>query len=152
MIMEISWMGRLRPLGVVAIGFAMGLCAACSGTASRSSTAGLASDCIINRGVRDFDVLDEQNLILYGPGNTAYHVVMATPSTFIRGEIAIGIEDADGRICPYGGDAILVNGPLTERIPIRAIQGLDAADVEALKVEYGLIEAAGDAVTVTEIE
>lgn len=127
---------------------------ACAGFSPEDSSArsGLASDCIINRGVRDFDVLDERNLILYGPGQSAYHVELASASTFIRNEVAIGIFDTDGRICPYGGDAIIIEGPLNERIPIRSITGLSAADVEGLKVEFGIIEAAGDAVTVTPIE
>jgi len=130
------------------------LAGACAGTAGREPAARspLASDCIVNRGVRDFDVLDEQNLIIYGPGRSAYHVVMATRSVNIRGEISIGIFDRDGRICPFGGDAILIDGPITERIPIRSIEGIDEADVEALKVQFGVIEGAGDAVTVTEIE
>lgn len=133
---------------LAASGMLAGGCAA-SGTRVESA---LSSDCIVNRGVRDYDVLDNQNLIIYGPGRSAYHVLMTTPSNNLRNEIAIGILDSDGRICPYGGDAILIDGPIPERIPIRTIEALDEADIESLMVEYGLIEAAGDAVTVTEIQ
>ena len=118
----------------------------------RPLSAGLPSDCIINRGVRDFDMLDERNLIIYGIGRTPYHVVLATPSLNISNEYAIGILDEDGRICPYGGDAIIIDGPIREVISIRSIEAIDREDVELLKVQFGVIEAAGDAVTITEIE
>lgn len=133
---------------------AVGLVAACAGSSAGDGGGGsLPADCIINRGVRDYDLLDNRNLIIYGAGGNAYHVVMATPATTdLRGELGIGILDDDGRICPYGRDAIIIDGPITERIPIRSIERLDDADVEALQIEYGLIEPAGDAVTVTEIE
>jgi hypothetical protein len=108
---------------------------------------------MFNRAIRDFDVLDDRNLILHGPGSTAYHVVLTTPSDNIGGEISIGVlDDGDGRICPGGRDAILVDGVIPERIPMRSIEALSDADVEALKVDFGVIEGAGDAVTVTEIE
>jgi hypothetical protein len=139
------------PGGLIAILALSGLTGACAGGPDRISSA-LPADCIVNRGVRDYDVLDDQNLIIYGPGSSAFHVEMTTPSNNLRSEIAVGILDNDGRICPYGGDAILVDGPIPERIPIRSIEALDEADVEALMVRYGVIEAAGDAVTVTQIQ
>ena len=120
------------------------------GASFESSAAG--SDCIINRGIRDFEALDNQNLILYGPGNRPYHVVLATRAINLEGEFSISVLDRDGRLCPYGGDAILIEGPIDERIPIRSIAAIDEFDVEALKVQFGKIEPAEDAVTVTEIE
>jgi hypothetical protein len=134
--------------------FAVGAAAAACISACGGTGVTLPSDCIINRGVRDFDVLDNQNLIIYGPGHRGYHVVLVTPSINIRGEIAIGIVDGDedGRICSFGRDMILVDGPLREQMSIRSIEAVDGADVEALKVQFGLIESADDAVTVTEIE
>ena len=130
-------------------------CATGSGEGTRADAgqAGSAgSDCIINRGIRDFETLDNQNLILFGPGNRAYHVILTTPSINLEGEFAIGVFDRDGRICPFGGDAILVEGPLDERIPIRSIEAIDDLDVEALKVRFGKLEPPEDAVTVTDIE
>lgn len=126
---------------------------ACAGSGGIARTGGaLPSDCIINRGVRDFETLDNRNLILHGPGSRAYHVVLTTPAIDLSREIRIGVLDNDGRICPYGGDAIIIDGVIREQIPIRSIEALDPADVEALKVEFGLIEAADDAVSITEIE
>ena len=121
------------------------------GTAARDSTNAPRDECIINRGIRDFTALDNQNLILYGPGRRAYHVTLATPSLDLDHEISIGIYDTDGRLCSFGGDAIIVDGILRERISIRRIVAMDDEALDALLVQYGKIDAA-DAVTVTEIE
>lgn len=144
---------------VVAAGFACLVLAGCAGspstgdgtTANRISPA--ASDCIINSGIRDYATLDNRNLIIYGPGRRAYHVVLTTPSLDIEHEYRIGIFDRDGRICPFGGDAIIIQGPITERIPIRSIERLDDAQETALKVRFGKEEAASeDLVTVTDVD
>ena len=125
-----------------------------AGCASGSSErgAGLPSDCLLNRGVDDFDALDDANLIIYGTGRRAYHVVLATPSVGLEHEYAIGVYDDDGRICPYGGDMIIVDGVIREFIPIRSIEELDDAALEALRVEFGEIEAADDAVNVIQVQ
>jgi Family of unknown function (DUF6491) len=113
----------------------------------------VSSDCIYNSGVRGYATLDDENLILYGPGRRAYHVVLATPSFDLEHEYQIGILDRDGRICPFGGDAIIVQGPITERIPIRSIRALSDDEEFALKVSFGKEEAAPeDLVTVTDID
>ena len=153
--------GRL----VTAAGFGACLAAAgCAGTASTGGetalerSGGEPADCILSRSVRDYTGLDERNLILYGPGSRAYHVVLATPSFNLDGEWSIGVLDGggaggDGRICPFGGDRIIVDGPLVEQLSIRSIESIDDAGVEALKVRFGQEEAASDSVvTVTDIE
>lgn len=134
---------------VVAVG-----CASSSGSGSVGERRSLASDCIFNFGIRDFTMLDDRNIILYGPGRRGYHVVLATPSMNIRSEFSIGILDRDGddRICPYGGDSVLVDGPIRERIPIREIEALDDVGIEALLVEFGKAESGDAAIEVTEIE
>jgi len=128
------------------------------GQTALERSSGGGSDCFFNTGVRDFTALDERNLILYGPGSRAYHLVLATPSFNLEGEWSIGVLDGggiggDGRICPFGGDRIIVDGPFVERISIRGIETVDEAGVEALKVRFGKEEAASEElVTVTEIE
>jgi hypothetical protein len=130
-----------------------------AGCATSSSGGPLPSDCILGGNVRDFTPLDNQNLILYGPGNRPYHVVLATRAIDLEREFSIGVYDGDagfggvGRICPYGGDAIIIEGPITERIPIRSIEQIDDTDVDALLVRFGKAEPADDdEVTVTEIQ
>lgn len=130
-----------------------------NGESLSSSGGGSPSDCILGGSVRNYTALDNQNLILYGPGNRPYHVVLASRAINLESEFTIGVYDRDAafggisRICPYGGDAVIVDGPIRERILIRSIERIDDSRVEALKVRYGKTEAAdGDAVTVTELD
>lgn len=114
-----------------------------------------ASDCILSRTIRDFSTLDDQNLIIDGPGSRSYHVVLTTPSLNLRSEFTIGIvdRDGDGRVCPFGRDRILIDGPIREQMSIRSIEAIDDADVEALRIQFGITEPAPeDTVTVTDIE
>lgn len=162
-------MSKLKTVGVSLIGLlGCAACAALAGcatgspdgsTAARNSGSSLPADCILGGNVRDFMALDNRNLILYGTGNRPYHVVLASRAIDLEREFSIGVYDGDagfggiGRICPYGGDSIIIEGPFTERIPIRSIEQIDAAGVEALMVQFGKAEAADEGdVTVTEIQ
>ena len=119
---------------------------ACSHTGSESR-ASLPADCVIIRMISDYDALDGDDLIIYGAADTAYHVVLASPSIDIEDEFMIEVlDDGDGRLCPYGLDAILVEGRLFEEIRVRSIESIDPAELEALLVRFGEIEAAGPAV------
>jgi hypothetical protein len=126
---------------------------------ARSGGGSLPADCILGNSVRDYTALDNRNLILYGQGRRPYHVVLTTPAIDLEREFSIGVYDRDAafggisRICPYGGDAIIIDGPITERIPIRSIEAIDDTQVEALLVRFGKAEPADeDEVTVTEIQ
>lgn len=148
----------MRPIRLTALLGAAAAAAACvsspgGGEVAVSETRG-ASSCIFNSGIRDFTTLDERNLILYGPGRRGYHVTLSTPSQNLEYEFMIRLydRDDDNRICPYGMDLVLIDGPFMEQIPIREIVELDDEGVEALLVEYGLEEAADEAVTVTGVE
>jgi hypothetical protein len=126
--------------------------AACAGRDALRGE-GLPADCFLNRSVRDYDTLDDANLIVYGPGSTAYHVVLTTPAIDLEGEFVIGIyDDGDGRVCPYGRDAILVDGVVREEIRIRSIERIEDEDVEALMVRFGVSESDEESVNVEQIQ
>lgn len=149
--------GLTAALGVLAVAIGLAGCATTDAgdRAAPDDPGGRASDCIFSSSIRDFTALDNRNLILDVPGSRAYHVVLASPSLNLETEFRIGILDRDGdnRICPFGRDRILIDGPLREEISIRSIRQLDEEDLEALRVEFGLDEAAPeDSVTVTEVE
>jgi hypothetical protein len=155
-----KWLGTAL-LGAVVVTTLAG-CATgspASGETVRDTSFSSSNDCIVGSSVRDYTALDDRNLLLYGPGNRAYHVVLVRPAFDLESEFRIGVYDADagfggiGRICPYGGDAIIIEGPITERIAIRSIQALDDTAVVDLKVRFGKMEPADDdALTVTDLE
>lgn len=113
----------------------------CASTSQRASVR-LPADCILVRMIRDYNALDSDDLLIYASGGTTYHVVLASPSRNIEGEFMIEIFDAegDGRLCPYGRDAVLIDGPIFEQIRMRSIESIDAAELEALLVEFGELE------------
>lgn len=124
---------------------------ACSHTGGPDRAA-LPADCVLVRMISDFDALDADDLVIYGAADSAYHVVLSSPSNEIENEFKIGVyDDGDGRLCPYGLDAIIVEGQLVEEIRIRSIESLDEAELEALLVEHGEIEAAGPSVVPEQI-
>jgi hypothetical protein len=141
-----------RRLRIIPALLVLAVTVACA-TTERQNLGSLSSDCMFSRGIRDYRALDNRNLIVYGMGRRPYHVVLASRSMNVEHEFTIGVyDDGDGRVCPYGRDAILIDGVIPERIQIRSIEEITADEVEALEVEYGLVESADDAVTVTEVE
>lgn len=141
-----------RCLRIIPALLVLAVTVACASTEGQN-LGSLSSDCMFSRGIRDYRALDNRNLIVYGMGRRPYHVVLASPSTNVEHEFTIGVyDDGDGRVCPYGRDAILIDGAIPERIQIRSIEEIAADEVEALEAEYGLIESADDAVTVTEVQ
>jgi hypothetical protein len=115
---------------------------ACSHTDGQNSVR-LPADCIMIRTISDYDALDSNDLVIYGPADTAYHVVLASPSNDIEHEFMIEVvDDGDGRLCPYGLDSIIVEGTIVEQIRVRSIESLDEGELEILLVEFGELEAA----------
>ncbi len=50
----------------------------------------------------------------------------------------ISFYDRDGRLCPYGGDAVIIDGAFPERVPIRGITRLSESDLEVLYADFGI--------------
>lgn len=116
---------------------------ACVATPSTERTsAGVAArrndDCMFTVSLRDWRPLDDQNLILFESGRRAYHVELVRPAFGLRGDIMIGVFDRDGRICPYGGDAIVVDGPMPDRVTIRSMRRLSDDELDELYVQFGI--------------
>lgn len=124
---------RLFGTGLVAM-----LIAACATTTTGERAARAGDDCMFAVSLRDWRPLDNENLILFQSGRQAYHVELFRPAIGLTRDIMIGVYDRDGRICPYGGDAIIVDGPMPDRIPIRAMRRVSENELDALYVEFGI--------------
>jgi hypothetical protein len=115
--------------------------AGCTTTASNTvGTAASASadDCFFASTLSDWRPLDNENLILFTIGHAPYHVRLNRPAFGLDYSAVIGVYDRDGRICPYGGDAIIVDGSFSERVMIRSIRELDDSQLQALYVAHGI--------------
>lgn len=125
---------RAARLAALAAAFAaVGACAQSAAT-TRSS----ADDCFFASTLRDWRPLDDENLVLFGSGRTPYHVELFRPAMGLSFNVMIGVFDRDGRICPYGGDAIIVDGAVPDRIPIRSIRRLTDDELDELYVQFGV--------------
>jgi hypothetical protein len=119
---------------------AMMACAAMGPTAERTvdNAQAVFNDCLFAVGLRDWRPLDDRNLLLFGNGRRAYHVELLRPATGLRLEVMIGVYDTDGMICPYGGDAIVIDEPMPDQIAIRSIKRLSDDELDAVYVRFGV--------------
>jgi hypothetical protein len=124
----------------------------CSTTGSTTNTSARSSynDCFFAVSLTNWRALDDENLILFAGRRRPYHVVLSRPAFGLNHDFMIGVYDRDGRICPFGGDAIVIDGGMPDTIRIRSIQQLSTEQLEQLYVSFGLEDPAS--VEVAEIE
>jgi hypothetical protein len=120
----------------------LGILSACASTDGPERTADSeveyrGSDCILIRTIRDYTLLDDQNLLIWGPGKRAYYVTLFRPAFELRSSIRIGFSSRDDQLCPYGGDGIVAGTFNRETIGIRAISRVTEEEAEQLLVRYG---------------
>lgn len=72
-------------------------------------TLGRGADCTWARSISDWEVVDRDHIIVKGAGKDRFLVrfsgaCIANP----RFETEIGVVSRDSRLCPYGGDALII--------------------------------------------
>jgi hypothetical protein len=100
----------------------------------RGSAAERETDCIRTASIRDWDALDQRNLIVY-EGRRPFHVELAQSCFGLDFETMIGLYDrrGDGRICGFGLDRVIVDRALPEGCSIAAVDELTDEQAEELK-------------------
>ena len=97
------------------------------------------TDCFFANTPYDWRSLDDQNLVVWAPSRRCpYHVELFGRCHGLRFTDTIAFLDRDGRICPYGGDAIVVDGISPEECRIASIRRVTEHQLQALYVEFGL--------------
>ena len=127
----------IKRLGTGIAALLMTACAT-TPTADAPPPTARSNDCMFASTLRDWRPLDNENLILFALGRRPYHVELSWPAFGLTHDFMIGVYDRDGRICPYGGDAIIVEGPMPQRIPIRSIRQLDEQQLDAVYAQFGI--------------
>ncbi len=81
-------------------------------------------DCIFSRTINNWEILDRQRLILHAPTkNRPYFVKLALRSHELKFAHQIAVYSKfDNRFCPYGGNALFIDG---NRYTISAIKKID---------------------------
>jgi len=98
-------------------------------------------DCVFSRTVNGWTIIDEQSLILYAPSRSRpYYVRLNMQSFGLKYTHAIGVySQFDNRFCPYGGNALFIDG---DRFTIAAITKLDSDTAKQL-IAYSKKKKAG---------
>ncbi len=95
------------------------------------------SDCIIERTIRDYRVLDESNLVVTASHRDKYHIELTRPAYGLRSTWQIGFSSPGSRICPGFSELIVDDSFGPEAIRIRSIRRLVSEEYEDLLIRYG---------------
>jgi hypothetical protein len=117
---------------------------ACVGTPEEGSVAAdeaqsSRGDCILERSIRGYTVLDEQNLIVEGSGRRQYHLVLRRRAYGLRHSLGIVFDGTTSRICA-GFDEIRYEGSLggkSDSVRIDSIREISAEEEEDLLIQFG---------------
>jgi hypothetical protein len=115
---------RLGALGIVAaLPLAFGGCASTDGDGAKIPSGG--NDCFWAGSIHDWRAISDQSIVVWSPSKRCpYLVEFPMRCIGIRFAEEIGFSDRDGRICPFGGDAVIVPGPAGGRCTIASIRRL----------------------------
>lgn len=104
-------------------------------TAGDRAAAEVQTDCVRTALVRDWDVLDPRNLIVYESGRRPYHIELAQSCFGLDFATMIAVYDrgGDGRICGYGFDRIIVDRAIPERCSVAGVDELTEEQAALLK-------------------
>jgi len=112
---------------------------ACASTGSSSGPAfANDNDCFFAAAVSNWRPLDDRNLIVWTGRRNPHHVQLSMRSTNLRSQDTIAFTDRDGRICSYGGDAIVINGMMPDQISIASIRRLSEGELEEVYLQFGI--------------
>lgn len=129
-----------KQLFIVFISSTLAACAGGAGVAADGSGASEArsQDCILQSSIRDYQVLDDSNLVIRAGAKRQYHVELTRRAYGLRSSWNIGFRSPTGRLCGGFGDVIVDDGfDRTEAIRIRSIRALDADQLDDILVKYG---------------
>jgi len=119
----------------IAMAFALslaggGVATACtSGSSAQKGAKGVKNgqDCVFFRTIDNWQVLDDSSLVLWTSGDRdAYLVTLFRPSPELPFAIDLALQDGnrDGQLCAFGGDAVITDGPTSERLTINTLTKL----------------------------
>jgi hypothetical protein len=95
-------------------------------------------DCISQSSIRDYQVLNDSNLIITEGVKRKYHVVLSYPAFGLRSTWQIGFQSRSHRICGGMADLVYNDGIRgAERVRIHSIRELDPEDLDDLLVRFG---------------
>jgi hypothetical protein len=93
--------------------------------------------CISQMSIRDYQLLDESNLIVTGTGRRKYHIVLSRRAFGLRSTWRIAFQSSSGQVCSAFSDLIVDDGMGVEKIRIRSVRQLTPEEHDDLLVRFG---------------
>ena len=95
-------------------------------------------DCILQSTIRDYQVLDDRNLIVTASAKRKYHVELSRRAQGLRSNWSIGFKSPSGRVCS-GFSEILVDDGFgrKEAIALRSVREVNPDELNALLIQFG---------------
>ena len=95
------------------------------------------SDCNLIRTIRDYTPLSRDSMLIHVSGKRSYFVRLFAPSLGLRSSFQLATKSRDDRLCPYGGDSIIVDRMPGGEARIQSISRVNPAQVEQILIHYG---------------
>jgi hypothetical protein len=116
---------------------------ACAGSGEPRDDANLAGtstgrDCISQSSIRDYQVLDDSNLILTAGVKRKYHMKLSRRAYGLRSSWKIAFRSPSGRVCGGMSDIIFEDGFDTyDQIRVDSIRELSPEEADDLLIQFG---------------
>jgi hypothetical protein len=95
-------------------------------------------DCISQSTIRDYQVLDDSNLIVTAGGKRKYHVELNRRAIGLRSNWKIGFKSPTGRLCSGTGEVLVDDGfGRHERISMKSVRSVGPDELNDLLVRFG---------------
>jgi len=95
-------------------------------------------DCISQSSIRDYQVLNDRNLVVTAGVKRKYHMVLSRPAFGLRSTWQIGFRAMSQRICGGTADLVYSDGIMgAESIRVRSIRELNPEELDDLLVQFG---------------
>ena len=109
-----------------------------------------SNDCISQMSIRDYQVLDDSNLVVTERAKRKYHVILNRRAFGLQSTWHIAFRSQSGRICSGFSDLIVEDGMRKELIGIRSVKRLTPEEHDDLLVRFGKKEPAAKQTTAPE--
>ena len=95
------------------------------------------NDCISQGSIRDYEVLDDGNLIVSTGVKRKYHVALMRRAFGLRSAWQIGFRTRAAQVCPGLSDLVFDDGTGVQSIQVRSVRALSPEEYNDLLVRFG---------------
>ena len=98
------------------------------------------SDCISSGTIRDYQVLDDSNLIVTAGSSRKYHIALSRRAIGLSSSWSIGFRSNTGQLCAGFGEVVVDDGLGPDRIRIASIRQLTPEELDSVLIRFGMKE------------